>query len=105
MKTGTVRKISEKLAKGEDRVMLMRDAERLVPYVLDAIKDVLLEEGEVNIRGLCSLRLVLKEEHPGRNPLTGEAVTVPTRLHAKCKFSEGFKKELREIDPSYVMTE
>ncbi len=96
--TGSKKKIIDKLAKGPNKVMKMQEAEKLVPYVLDAIKEVLLEEGVVTIRGLASLKLEVKPEHDARDPRTGEKIHVPARLHPKCSFSKQLKDELKEYE-------
>ena len=94
-----MRKLMEKLGTGEGKILNMGDVKVIYPQLVEAIKEILLEEGEFTLRGLCTLRLIEKDSYMSRNPKTGEPVRVPKRVHAKCNFSQKFKDELRQIVP------
>ncbi len=51
----------------------------------DLIAAALIEEGEAVLPGLGKLVAVQKAERPGRNPKTGEAMTIPARKSVKFK--------------------
>tara|TARA_R110000787_G_scaffold12622_2_gene40584 strand:- start:1231 stop:1506 length:276 start_codon:yes stop_codon:yes gene_type:complete len=55
------------------------EADQAVVSVLDGIKQGLLEDGEMVLRGFGTFRVRSKSERPGRNPKTG----VPTIISAR----------------------
>ena len=69
-----------------------QDAELAVTEILRAVSDSLIQGGRVEIRGFGSFALSYRPPRTGRNPKTGEKVSVPA------KWAPHFKagKELRE---------
>ena len=69
-----------------------KDAEIAVKEILDAIGNSLAHGGRVEIRGFGSFSLNYRPARKGRNPKSGEAVSVPA------KYVPHFKagKEMRE---------
>jgi integration host factor subunit beta len=72
--------------------LLHRDAERIVNVVFDEIVAALSRGDRVELRGFGAFSVKYRQPRTGRNPRTGEAVTVDE------KFVPFFKtgKELRE---------
>ena len=72
--------------------LMTKDAEFAVKEILDAIQNALVEGNRVEIRGFGSFALNYRPPRLGRNPKTGEKVSVPG------KYVPHFKagKELRE---------
>lgn len=72
--------------------LMTKDAEFAVKEILDAIQKALVEGNRVEIRGFGSFALNYRPPRIGRNPKTGEKVSVPG------KYVPHFKagKELRE---------
>lgn len=72
--------------------LMTKDAEFAVKEILDAIQNALVEGNRVEIRGFGSFALNYRPPRIGRNPKTGEKVSVPG------KYVPHFKagKELRE---------
>jgi integration host factor beta subunit len=68
------------------------DAERVVDAVLDHIIEALAKGEKVDLRGFGSFRAAAKKERQGRNPQTGETITIAPRTVAVFKPS----KELAE---------
>jgi len=68
------------------------EAAKVVEIFFDSMADALAEEQRVEIRGLCSFFVKKYKSYTGRNPKTGEKVTIhPKRLpFFKCG------KELKE---------
>ncbi len=56
-----------------------RDAERVVNGMFDSIRDALQRGEKTEIRGFGSFRLRLRRTKDGRNPKTGETVSVPEK--------------------------
>jgi len=69
-----------------------KDTEIAVKEILDAIGNSLTHGGRVEIRGFGSFSLNYRPERKGRNPKSGETVSVPA------KYVPHFKagKEMRE---------
>ena len=70
--------------------------QKLVNQVLnaffDTVIDVLAQDGRLELRGFGTFFVVELPAHTGRNPMTGEPVTVPAQKHVRFKMS----KKLRE---------
>ena len=69
-----------------------KEAAAVVDIFFDQISMALAEGDRVEIRGLCSFFVKEYKSYQGRNPKTGEAVTVASKKLPFFKFG----KELRE---------
>ena len=56
-----------------------KDSERIVNIVLGSIVNSLAEGDKVELRGYGSFRSRKRNSRDGRNPRTGESVSVPTK--------------------------
>lgn len=72
--------------------LVRQDADLAFTEILRAVSDSLIQGGRVEIRGFGSFALSYRPPRTGRNPKTGEKVSVPA------KWAPHFKagKELRE---------
>ena len=70
-----------------------KQVEVVVNTVLDGIKDALSRDDKVEIRGFGSFRVRHRRAKEGRNPKTGETVSVPPK---KVPFFKA-GKEMREL--------
>ena len=76
-------------AEGEGPRLKRRDeAERLVTCLLDEIAGALERGLRVELRGLGALTVKPKRERQGRNPRTGEALTIEARRVVRFRVSE-----------------
>jgi integration host factor subunit beta len=73
--------------------MTKKDAEQLVEVVFDSIVDALNKGDKIELRGFGSFRVRERNARKGRNPKTGETVSIPAKRVAY--FKPG--KELKEI--------
>lgn len=73
-------------------LLVAKDAELAVKEILDALQQALIEGNRVEIRGFGSFALNYRPPRIGRNPKTGEKVSVQGRRVPH--FKPG--KELRE---------
>ncbi len=68
---------------------------KLVGNVLDCLSDIVAEElengGEVTLPGLGKLYVADVAERPGRNPATGEEITIAARKAPKFKAAKALK--------------
>jgi integration host factor beta subunit len=69
-----------------------KDAEQIVEAVLSQITDALAKGEKVDLRGFGSFQANRKKERQGRNPQTGETMTIAAKTVAVFKPS----KELAE---------
>ena len=76
----------------EQSYLSHRDVKLAVGMLLDHMSQTLAEGGRIEIRGFGSLSLNYRPPRTGRNPATGDAVTVQARYVPR--FRPG--KELRE---------
>ena len=88
----TKAELVDKIAEKKSR-LTRKDVEAVVNTVLDSIKDALSKEDKVEIRGFGSFRIRHRRAKTGRNPKTGETVSVPPK---KVPFFKA-GKEMREM--------
>ncbi|WP_018633234.1 integration host factor subunit beta [Neomegalonema perideroedes] len=72
--------------------LYQRDVERVVATVFDEISAALTRGDRVELRGFGAFSVKQREERQGRNPRTGETVSVPQKRVPFFKTG----KELRE---------
>ena len=73
--------------------MTKKDAEQLVEIVFDSIVSTLNKGEKIELRGFGSFRVRHRNARKGRNPKTGEAVSIPAKRVAY--FKPG--KDLKEL--------
>jgi integration host factor subunit beta len=81
----------EQVAKETD--MTKKDAEQLVEVVFESIIVALNKGDKIELRGFGSFRVRERNARKGRNPKTGETVSIPAKRVAY--FKPG--KELKDI--------
>ena len=69
-------------------------AVKAIDGLIRIAKEKLAEGEEVSIRGFGTLSVVHREERKGRNPQTGEEVTIPAHRTVTFKISKEFKETL-----------
>ena len=72
---------SELIAKltAENPALRQEDLERVVNVILDEIGDALARGDRVELRGFGAFSVRQRDARRGRNPRTGEPVTVPAK--------------------------
>jgi DNA-binding protein HU-beta len=71
------------------------EAERVVKGVFDVIKNTMEIGTDVAISGFGVFRVVESKERQGRNPMTGEAVTIPAGKKVKFRASKALKDAVK----------
>ena len=78
------------------------EASRVVDVFFGSIRDALLQERRVEIRGFCSWKIKEYKSYAGRNPTTGETVLVPPKklpfFKAGKDLLEAINKQTPEFD-------
>ena len=90
---------SELIARLAERFpqLVAKDADFAVKMILDAMSDALVRADRIEIRGFGSFALNYRPPRTGRNPKSGEKVSVPSKWVPHYKAG----KELRErVDQS-----
>jgi integration host factor subunit beta len=90
---------SELIARLAERFpqLVAKDADFAVKMILDAMSDALVRGHRIEIRGFGSFALNYRPPRTGRNPKSGEKVSVPSKWVPHFKAG----KELRErVDQS-----
>jgi nucleoid DNA-binding protein len=72
-----------------------REAGELLDDFLEILADQLAEGGAASFRGLGRFETRLSPPRPGRNPVTGEAVTIPARRRPVFTLSPDLRAVLR----------
>jgi DNA-binding protein HU-beta len=67
------------------------DSAKAVDSVFDSIADALKAGGEVRIVGFGSFNVTRRKQSQGRNPRTGEPITIPASNQPKFKAGKGLK--------------
>jgi integration host factor subunit alpha len=71
-----------------------KDCARIVESLFDLIKDDLVKGKDVKISGFGKWTVKAKKKRMGRNPQTGEALTISARKVTSFKASPLLRKEL-----------
>lgn len=86
----TKKELIDLLAEAED--VSRRTAKKIVNAVFDRLSNALERGDRIEVRGLGSFKIKQYDGYQGRNPKTGEAVTIPPKKLPVFKAG----KELRE---------
>ena len=73
-----------------------RDIERLVNTIFDTITEALVVGDRVELRGFGAFSLREREGRIGRNPRTGEAVSVNAKRMPFLKMGKGMRERLNK---------
>lgn len=82
-----------------------KEASELVEMVFDQLKDVLCNGEKVKISGFGNFIPRVKKERIGRNPKTGDQITISARRVLTFRSSQVLKALLNGEDPSLVSDE
>lgn len=78
-------------AMAEKAELSKKDAEKALTAFVDIIKDTLSNGDKLTITGFGSFEVVERAERQGRNPATGEAITIAASKSPKFKASKTLK--------------
>ena len=68
-----------------------KDAEKAINAVFASIEDALKQEEKVQIIGFGTFEVKARDERKGRNPQTGEEITIPASKTPVFKAGKGLK--------------
>ena len=70
----------------------------LIEEFFDEIKNSLINNEEVKLSGFGNFELINKKERPGRNPKTGEDVTITARRVVTFRAGNKLRKKITTLD-------
>jgi integration host factor subunit beta len=76
-----------------------RDVESSVNVILDAMSDTLLRGQRIEIRGFGSFAVRHRPARIGRNPRTGESVSVPPKRVPHFKVGKPLREKIEQSAP------
>ena len=79
-----------------------KEASELVEMVFNSLKNVLCDGDKVKISGFGNFMVKEKNSRPGRNPQTGDQITISARRVLTFRPSQVLKAMLNGEDPSLV---
>ncbi len=101
MKTMTKSELIERLSQ-EQPHLPPRDVEFSVNAVLDHMRRALVAGDRIEIRGFGSIGLRYRMPRTGRNPKTGEAVSVPGKYVPHFKPGRLLRERVNQVPPASV---
>lgn len=72
-----------------------KDVELAVKQILEIMSDALAQGQRIEIRGFGSFSLHFRPPRQGRNPKTGESLTIPAMKLAAFRAGKGLKERVR----------
>jgi integration host factor subunit beta len=79
--------------------LYQRDIEQVVNAILDTISDALAQGGRVELRGFGTFTVKKREARAGRNPRTGEAVSISEKVVPMFKTGKEMRHRLNPASP------
>ncbi|HNY97742.1 MAG TPA: HU family DNA-binding protein [Candidatus Pacearchaeota archaeon] len=89
----TKQELAEKLADKEG--MPKTKAEEIINFIIDEITKTLVKGDEVVITGFGKFVVSKKPQRQGRNPKTGETVTIPAKTVPKFRAGKALKDAVK----------
>ena len=83
------------LVNGEEKLFTKKEIAEVVEAVFNAITDAMVDGETVNVSGFGKFEAVERAERTGRNPQTGEELTIPACRAPKFKASSLLKEAVR----------
>src|SRR5215211_2335481 len=80
--------------------LYQRDVENIVTSILDTIADALARGDRVELRGFGAFSVKCRDAHTGRNPRTGETVSVSEKVIPVFKAGKEMRIRLNQAAPS-----
>src|SRR6478735_8234881 len=80
--------------------MTKKDAEQLVEIIFDSITQTLNKGEKIELRGFGSFRVRERNSRKGRNPKTGDSVSIPAKRVAYFKPGKELKELINQSEPS-----
>lgn len=96
-KTEFCAKMAERITEATGKFMSKAECLRQYDNVMGCLYDFVSEGEEVNIFGLLRFEMPVVPERVGRNPATGEPMTIPAHKALKVKASKTLKEAVKAL--------
>lgn len=83
-------------AVAEKSELSKKDAEKAIKAFTDAVSEELVGGGKIQLVGFGTFEISERAEREGRNPKTGEAMTIPATKTPKFKAGKALKDMVNE---------
>ena len=104
-KADLVERVTEQIAKTAGPMISKKDCARVVDSFLDAIKEALQQQRNIEIRGFGTFKIRQRRTRMARNPRTGAPVEVSARPVPVFKPSKELRAMVADIDISELADE
>jgi len=81
-------------ATAEKAKITKKDAAKIIDAFVESVEDGLVNDGKVIISKFVSFEVKQMEARTGRNPKTGDVVSIPEKKKVACKFSSLLKEKI-----------
>lgn len=97
-KADLVERVTASIARTAGPMISKKDCARVVDAFLDAVKQSLAEQNNIEIRGFGTFKIRMRKTRMARNPRTGEPVEVAARPVPVFKPSKELRSLVAEAD-------
>ena len=94
-KADLVEKVTAQIARTAGPMISKKDCARVVDSFLDAVKDALADQKNIEIRGFGTFKIRSRKTRMARNPRTGEAIKVPAMKVPKFRAAKALKDAVK----------
>ena len=95
-KADLVERVTAQIARTAGPMISKKDCARVVDSFLDAVKDALADQKNIEIRGFGTFKVRERRARRARNPRSGTEVQVPAKLVPVFKPSKELKAQVLE---------
>ncbi len=99
-KADLVERVTESISRTSGPMISKKDCARVVDVFLDAIKDALRDQQNIEVRGFGTFKIRQRKTRMARNPRTGSPVEVSARPVPVFKPSKELRAMVADIDVS-----
>lgn len=97
-KADLVERVTEQISRTAGPMISKKDCARVVDAFLDAIKDALKEQRNIEVRGFGTFKIRQRKTRMARNPRTGAPVEVSARPVPVFKPSKELRAMVADLD-------
>ena len=97
-KADLVERVTQQISRTAGPLISKKDCARVVDAFLDAIKEALQEQRNIEVRGFGTFKIRHRKTRMARNPRTGDPVKVPQRSVPVFKPSKHLRTRVERLD-------
>jgi integration host factor subunit beta len=101
-KADLVERVTAQISRTAGPMISKKDCARVVDSFLDAIKEALQEQKNIEVRGFGTFKVRERKSRLARNPRTGDPVEVPPRAVPVFKPSKELRAMVAHLDVSDI---